>query len=271
MGGWIKTHRKIMNHWLREKPEQFVWWMDILFETNYADKEWAIGDQVFIVKRGECLYSLDTWAKRWNTDKSTVRRFLIKLKKCNMIEYKNETVTVRITVCNYETYQHNSEEDETHLEQERNANETQTKPTKEREKEKNEKNNNRVGKKPTARNEESNAIWYELVNLWVTEEDPNILNGPTRKRYFDIMTIEQQQALLDMIKGFGKSVKFLKKVWISVTFKNHNMNNIFLLNEIAREKKAIEKRVGSDSQTFLNEEDYAGSAARLGLKRIKFD
>jgi hypothetical protein len=233
MGGWIKTHRKIMDHWLVEKPEQFVWWMDILFETNYEDKEWVVGDQVFMVKRGECLYSLETWAKRWKIDKSAVRRFLIKLQKCNMIEYRNETVTTRISVCNYATYQHNSEENETHLEQERNANETHLKPTKER---KNVKNNTRP--KPTEKKATGDAIWYELVNLWRTEEDPNLLNGPTKKKYFDKLSTERQQLILDSVKRLGTDVQYLKNVWIGVTFKNENMNEIFLLNEVARFKKA---------------------------------
>lgn len=252
MSGWIKTHRKIMDHWLRGKPEQFVWWMDILFETNYADKEWAIGDQVFIVKRGECLYSLDTWAKRWNTDKSTVRRFLLKLKKCKMIEYKNETVTVRITVCNYATYQHNPDQDETHLEQERNGNETHLKSTKERKKERSKEAASAAAHEMNFTDQKNQVEsfrdgtterWYEFTSIWITTEDPAILHKNTKKKYWDKLTIEIQDSLIKMVKNLGSDMQYLKTVWISECFKNKGMNSIYLKEKIAYQKSKSNSKI----------------------------
>lgn len=104
-------------------------------------------------------------------------------------------------------------------------------------------------KKPSLRNEESNAIWYELVSLWKTEEDPNILNSATRKKYFDKLETEQQQAILDSVKRLGDDVQYLKNVWISVTFKNKNMNEIFLMNEVSRIKKSQIKNKTIDGTT----------------------
>jgi len=266
MGGWIKLHRSIEDNklYFKESFNKTLAWIDLLLLANHKDDYFFVRGVKVDIKRGQIGWTDEKLGERWKWSRGKVKRYLLFLQKEGQIVLHPSNVTTLISIVKYEEYQVNDKQIDQQVDQ-------QVDVDKNDKNEKNEKNNNRVSKKPTARNEESNAIWYELVNLWITEEDPNILNGPTRKRYFDIMTIEQQQALLDMIKGFGKSVKFLKKVWISVTFKNNNMNEIFLLNEIAREKKATDKRVGNDSQTFLNEEDYTGSAIRRGLKVNRFN
>lgn len=279
MSGWIKLHRSITDNQLyfKEPFNKTLAWIDLLLLANHKDDYFFVRGVKVDIKRGQVGWTDENLGKRWTWSRGKVKRYLLFLQKEGQIVLQPSNVTTLISIVKYEEYQVN---DTTDRSADRSADGSadgqqigqQVDVNKNDKNEKNEKNNNRVGKKPTARNEESNAIWYELVNLWITEEDPNILNGPTRKRYFDIMSIEQQQALLDTIKGFGKHVKFLKKTWISVTFKNHNMNEIFLLNEIAREKKAIEKRVGNDSRTYIDgEEDYAGAAARLGIKTIRYD
>lgn len=135
--GWIKLHRKITSHWIWSKPEYFQWWIDILMEVNYESNKVLIKGIVFNCNRGECLYSYDTWASRWKTNKSKAMRFLKMLEKDSMILIKNETVTTRITVCKYDSYQDIGNDIETQVKRKRNADETQVKPTKE---EKNEKN-----------------------------------------------------------------------------------------------------------------------------------
>jgi len=50
--------------------------MDILLTVNHSDKKVLIGGVLFDVKRGDSIMSLDSWAKRWNWNKSKVRRFL---------------------------------------------------------------------------------------------------------------------------------------------------------------------------------------------------
>ena len=138
MSGWIKVHRGINNHWVWDNPEYLKWWMDILLEANYLPSKVVIKGTIYECKRGEKLYSLDTWAKRWNTNKSKVRRFLNLLQNDSMIELKSETQTTRITICNYDDYQDGENESETQMKRKRNANETHLTPIKERKKEKKE-------------------------------------------------------------------------------------------------------------------------------------
>ena len=131
MSGWIKVHRQLTNHWIWEKPEYLKWWLDILIQANIESKKVLIKGQLIEVERGQVVYSYDTWANRWQINKSKVVRFLKMLEKDLMIELKNETVTTRLTICKYDTYQGERNGSETQVTRTRNASETQVKPTKE--------------------------------------------------------------------------------------------------------------------------------------------
>lgn len=132
MSGWIKIHRDIKSHWIWNNSEYLKWWMDILLEANYSPGKVVIKGTIYECERGEKLYSLDTWASRWNTNKSKVRRFLNMLQNDSMIVLKNETQTTRLTICNYDDYQDKNNDGETQMKRKRNANETHLTPIKER-------------------------------------------------------------------------------------------------------------------------------------------
>ena len=144
MSGWIKIHRKLTQHWLFEKSQYLHWWIDILLNANFEDKKILIKGNLYDCKRGQILYSLDTWAKRWKVDKSKVRRFLQLLQNDNMIVLESVSVSTRITICKYECYQDERNADETQMKRKRNADETQMTPTKEFKKDKNEKNEENI-------------------------------------------------------------------------------------------------------------------------------
>lgn len=139
MSGWIKLHRSITTHWLYTEKRifsKYEAWNDMLLNVNYLDNKTSIKGKLYDVKRGQSIMSLDTWAKRWNWDKSKVRRFLNLLQKDNMIELKSDTITTQITICNYASYQDTCNTDETQMKRKRNADETQTTPIEERKEEK---------------------------------------------------------------------------------------------------------------------------------------
>jgi len=117
--GWISVYRAIRKHWIFPKGRPFTKfeaWLTILMEVNHQDETVNIGNAVLCCNRGEKLYSLDTWAKIFNWNKSKVRRFFKLLEACSMIVLKPEQKTTRIKVCNYDSYQND-----------RNANETEVK------------------------------------------------------------------------------------------------------------------------------------------------
>lgn len=105
--GYILMHRRVRDHWLWDpaEPRLFLWWSDILFEVNHTEATVRIGFDLIECRRGQSLNSLQTWAKRWRCDVSTVRRFFKSLEKDKMISVENLKKTTRLTVCNYDTYQ----------------------------------------------------------------------------------------------------------------------------------------------------------------------
>jgi hypothetical protein len=131
MSGWIKLHRQLNNHWIWDKPEYLKWWLDILMQANIEPKKVLIKNQLIEVKRGDVVYSYETWANRWKINKSKVLRFLKMLEKDSMIVLKSEIVTTRITICKYDTYQGERNDNETQVKRNWNAIETQVNPTKE--------------------------------------------------------------------------------------------------------------------------------------------
>lgn len=102
--GYIFLHRSIWDHWVWQDPVKFQWWVDILMVCNHSDQKVNIGFDILECKRGQSLFSLPTWSKRWRVDVSTVRRFLSLLQKDKMITIENVIKTTRITVCNYDDY-----------------------------------------------------------------------------------------------------------------------------------------------------------------------
>lgn len=171
MSGWIKIHRDINQHWIWQDANYLKWWLDILLEANHTEGEVVIKGTVLKCGRGEKLYSLDTWASRWNTNKSKVNRFLKMLEKQNMISLKSETHTTRLKVCKYDDYQDKDSKSETQTKRKRNANETEVKSIQE-EKEEKEINISLVSSKPNKK-------------ILLSDTNRNDLDDTT-KTYFDI-------------------------------------------------------------------------------------
>ncbi|MBD3180753.1 hypothetical protein GF312_00575 [Candidatus Poribacteria bacterium] len=149
--GWIRLHRSLTDHWIwKDKPfTKGQAWIDILLECNHREGKFNQKGVLMICKRGESLNSLDTWAWRWGWNKSKVRRFLKLLQKDNMIELKSETITTRLTICNYDKWQTDRHADETEMKRKRNASETQVTPNKN---DKNDKNDKKRIKKVLMKN-----------------------------------------------------------------------------------------------------------------------
>ena len=108
--GWIKIHRKIWDSDLwkqRRKFSRVEAWIDLLLLARHDEEPEKVLIKNVIVPcgRGEIIRSLDTLAGRWNWSRDGVRRFLILLQKLEQITVKNETVTTRITITNYESHQ----------------------------------------------------------------------------------------------------------------------------------------------------------------------
>ena len=187
MSGWIKLHRSITNHWLyteKRKFSKFEAWNDILLTVNFSPAKTIIKGKIINVHRGESILSLESWGERWKWNKSSVKRFFELLKKDGMIELKNETVTTRLTVCKYDTYQSKENENETQVKRTRNASETQTKPIEEEEE----------------RKEEKEEVYRKFKHLQISLGEFEKLNEVYEKSSID--------DILDRIENYKQNTKY---------------------------------------------------------------
>lgn len=153
IGGWIKLHRSIQEHWIWQDPIKFKWWIDILISVNHESKKVNVGLSLIDCDRGQSVLSLSSWAKRWGVSKHAVNNFFTLLKKDNMITTENMIKTIRITVCNYDIYQDALYASGTDGEQSGNASGTDGETNK------NEKNN-----KNEKKEEEYNKLYVGFIS-----------------------------------------------------------------------------------------------------------
>lgn len=125
VSGWIKIFRSIRKHWIWKDPVKFQWWIDILLEVNHNTEKIAIGYKIFDCYRGQSLNSVLTWANRWGVSKKVAYSFLKMLEKDSMISLESVTVTTRLTVLKYESYQQTWNANGTQGKRKGNAKETQ--------------------------------------------------------------------------------------------------------------------------------------------------
>ena len=136
MSGWIKLHRSIQNNWLfteKRKFSKLEAWIDIILTCNHSDNKVMIKGKLYDVKRGQSILSLDSWSKRWDWDKSSVRRYFGTLQNEAMIVYTSDNITTHLTVCKYEDYQGTCNADETPTKRRRTSNDTNLRMKEEKE------------------------------------------------------------------------------------------------------------------------------------------
>lgn len=138
MEGWIKLHRQFQDNFLWKDKRVFSKaeaWIDIIMEVRHYPKpdKIMIKNSIIICNRGQSIKSIQTWANRWNWTRSAVQRFFKLLSGQGMLKTENLTKTIRLTVCNYDTYQ------QTRTEPESKVNRTRTEPELEADTDKNEK------------------------------------------------------------------------------------------------------------------------------------
>jgi len=105
MSGWIKLHRDIRKHWIFQRSDYLLFWVDLLMMANHKKKTWLFNDRLIEIKRGEVVTSTVNLSKRWNCSRNKIRHFIELLEKDAMVEHKKDRGYTHLSICNYETYQ----------------------------------------------------------------------------------------------------------------------------------------------------------------------
>lgn len=108
VAGWIKLHRKLLEHSFWQEKRKFSKaeaWIDLLLLANHKDNKVLFGNQMITVKRGQLVTSEIKLSKRWDWSRDRVRRFLNLLMNEGMITKESDRNKTTITIVNYEVYQ----------------------------------------------------------------------------------------------------------------------------------------------------------------------
>ena len=205
MGGWIKLYRDVQDHWIWKSDNRFKWWIDIILTVNHADTKVLIKGKLIECKRGQSVMSLETWGKRWNVSKKTVKDFFELLQKDSMLVYEGIQISTRITVCNYDIYQNEVNAKETKGKRKVNANVTDTLPKQEGEECKNDK-------KEKNKKEFTPPIILEVEQYF----EEKGYKKESANRFFDFYSCNNWK------DSNGKQVMNWKQKAISVWFKPEN-------------------------------------------------
>lgn len=104
-GGWIKLHRKILEHWIMKDPNAFLIFNTLLMWANRKQSKYVECNEIRTVDKGQVLTSLRQIADFTGIDRRTVNRKLKLLSKDSMILQKAGHLGTVITICNYVDYQ----------------------------------------------------------------------------------------------------------------------------------------------------------------------
>lgn len=107
LGGWIKLHRKIREHWIYQEDRTFSKyeaWLDLIMLANHKDKKTLVDNELLDVKRGQFVTSIRKLSKRWKWSNTKVKNFLELLKEDEMIKFKSDTKKTAVSIVNYDLY-----------------------------------------------------------------------------------------------------------------------------------------------------------------------
>ncbi len=107
MSGNVIIARALLKHEaFKDQPfterEAFMW---LIMEASWKERVKRVGNVTVTLERGQLAASVRFMAEAWQWEKSTVDRFLQRLKKRDMIGTDSGTGVNVITVCNYNEYQ----------------------------------------------------------------------------------------------------------------------------------------------------------------------
>ena len=109
MNGWVKTYRKIQEHWIWTSKEPYDMrsaWQYLIMNANYAEnKILTHNGELLEIGRGQILVSVRNLSEKWKWSVSKVSKFLKRLEDDNMVQRIGNKSGTLLTIVNYSVYQ----------------------------------------------------------------------------------------------------------------------------------------------------------------------
>ncbi len=138
--GWIKLHRKLLDHPLREDPEtMWVWIVMLLLATHDEIKMDWCGETIKL-KPGQFITSRKSLSEKTGVEESKVYRILKRLKSEQQIEQRPSNLSTLITITNWDKHQNGEQLKEQQVNSNRTATEQRVNTNNKDKKEKNVEN-----------------------------------------------------------------------------------------------------------------------------------
>jgi len=149
MDGYIKLYRQLLNSSVFASQIGLKIWIWCLLKANFKTKFVSIkigrGESVIEVERGSFIFGRFVAEDELSIDGSTIYKWIKKLEVENMIAINSNSHYSIITICNYDSYQQNADDEVTTIQQPSSsqvaATQQQSNTTKKEKKDNKEKNN----------------------------------------------------------------------------------------------------------------------------------
>lgn len=105
MSGFVAMSRDALDHPLLKDGEHFRAWFWLVATACWKPTRYDVNGKIVTLERGQLSTSLRQLASAWGWSKSSVYRFLGRLKTETMIGTDSGTGRLVITICNYDKYQ----------------------------------------------------------------------------------------------------------------------------------------------------------------------
>lgn len=249
MGGWIKIHRKIQNHWLwqeKRKFSKFEAWISLLLKANHTDTKVLIGNEIIDVKAGSFITSEVKLSEEWNWSRNTTRKFLMLLKNEKMLNKICTANYTTISIENWALYQFKGQEVEQQSEQQSeqvvNSGLNTDKNIK------NIKEVEEVVKEKTDDEKNYLKCYMENINPLITPYEIEILNSYTDDLEEELII----KAIQDAVAHNVRTLAYVKS--ILNRYVNQGISKLEQLNILEKQKEIKKDESNKQEYTFSTDD-----------------
>lgn len=222
MEGWVKIHRRILDHYLFQEDRVFSKyeaWQYILLMVNHKENKFLLGNEVISVKAGQMITSQSKLMERFKWSKSKLLNFFSILEDDGMIKVETDSKKTTLTVVKYSDYQGSETAKKPREDREKTAKRLREDTNKNDENDKNDKN--------------EKEIYRAFGHLSITLDEFKKLRENYKAEHID--------TVLDSIENYKKNTNYKSlyltaKKWLK---KEYGEKSILDSSNIPFEKPAV--------------------------------